>query len=279
MIETIRVTPLGPTTYASFPWYDLPEMRRATDAFWEALRGKLVARGMRDVPSHLDRTREHGTDRAGTCLFTQTCGLPLFTTARDHFAVLGAPAYRVPHAVGATHRSYIVVRADADVRTLEDLRGARFAINEADSNSGMNLPRRLFAPLARDGHFFASATIVGSHAASAAAVAASSVDAVAIDCVTFALLARYRPSALADLRVVGLTASTPTPPFVTSRHTSPADRATLRLALRDLVVDPTLAEVRDALMLVDLESCDASAYEVVLRFEDEARALGYPILA
>lgn len=267
------------TTYASFPWYDLPEMRAATDAFWSALRARIAAHGIANPPERLDREREHGTDREGTCLFTQTCGLPLFTTAREHFTVLGAPAYRVAGCVGATHRSFIVVRAEADAHSLEDLRGTRFAINEIDSNSGMNLPRRLFAPLARNGRFFATTTISGSHAASAAAVAAGDVDAAAIDCVTFALLKQYRPSAIAPLRIVAVTATTPTPPLVTSRHSSAHDAEAIRAALRDVITDPALAEMRAALFLSEIEFCDASAYAVVMQFENESRAFGYPVLA
>ncbi len=126
---------------ASRPFRNTAE-RAATDAFWLALRSKAFARGMRDLPDALDRTRDHGTDHDGTCRFTQTCGLPLFTTARGHSSVLGAPTCSAAGCRAATHLSYIVVRVDASIGDLEDLRGARFAINESDSNSGMNLPRR-----------------------------------------------------------------------------------------------------------------------------------------
>jgi len=42
----------------------------------------------------------HGTDHRGGCFFTQTCGYPLVTTAREHFTVLGTPCYTVPGARG-----------------------------------------------------------------------------------------------------------------------------------------------------------------------------------
>ena len=60
--------------------------------------------------------------------------LPLFSTARGHFHVLGAPHYAVPDAVAGTHRSFIVVHGESPARRIGDLRGLRFAINEADSN-------------------------------------------------------------------------------------------------------------------------------------------------
>ncbi len=261
--------------YASFPWYDLPEMHGATDAFYAALRDALAERGVRDAPHELDRARDHGTDVAGACFFTQTCGYPLFTTARNHFTVLGAPCYAAPGCEGPRHRSFIVVRDDAPYRALKDLRGTRFAINERDSNSGMNLPRRLFAPFAREGRFFSAAVVSGSHARSAELVTAGAADAAAIDCVTFALLARYRPRAVAALRTIGATAATPTPPLVTSITSSDALVATMRGAIADVMHAPEHAAIRDALLLVDVAPCDERAYAIVMDYEREAAARGY----
>jgi len=265
--------------YVSFPWYDLPEMHDATDALWRALAAALRARGIADVPLALDRSRPHGTDGEAACLFTQTCGYPLFTTAHRHFTVLGAPHYAVAGAVAGTHRSFIVVRAGDSAERLADLRGRRFAINELDSNSGMNLPRRLFAPLAREGRFFASTVVTGSHAASAAAIARGDADAAAIDCVTFALLARYRPHVVAELRMLGETFATATPPFVTSSGADAQLVLALREAIDDVLAAPAHADVRDATLLRRLGRCDADAYDLVMSYEREAIALGYHIIA
>lgn len=226
------------------------------------------------------RSHARARDRPQRLLFfTQTCGLPLFTSARDHFTVLGAPAYRVPGAVGSEHRSFIVVRARSGLTSLEDLRGKRFAINQLDSNCGMNLPRRLFAPLARGGRFFSSTTVTGSHAASARAITAGDADAAAIDCVTFALLRRYRRGDVASLDVIAETTATPTPPLVTARSRSAHDVDAIRTGLRALIADPSLAAVREALFLDDITFCDEIAYASIMRFDREARDLGYPILA
>ncbi len=265
--------------YASFPWYDLAEMRGATDALWEALATVFERAGIGGVPTRLDRARAHGTDHAGACLFTQSCGYPLFTTARGHFTVLGAPCYGVRGCNGSWHRSFVVVREDAPARSLDDLRGKRFAINERDSNSGMNLPRRLFAPLARNGRFFAQTIVTGSHEASAAHVDDGRADAAAIDCVTLALLRRYRASAVARLRVVAQTASTPAPPLVTSRSTSARDVAALRSGLREFFGDHRYADLRAALFLEDVDFCDERAYDVVMDHERVAQGFGYPELA
>ncbi len=265
--------------YASFPWYDLAEMHPATDALWRALAIAFEARGIADVPRELDRTRPHGTDSEGACLFTQTCGYPLFTTARDHFNVLGAPWYGVAGCERERHRSFIVVHAGSRARTLGDLRGTRFAINESDSNSGMNLPRRRFAPLAENGRFFGGVVVSGAHAESARLIAEGRADCAAIDCVTFALLARYRPALARELRAIGETDATPTPPLVTARATDAATVDAMRAAILETMRDPALADVRFALSLAGVTFCDVAAYDVVMRYEREARELGYPILA
>jgi len=270
---------VSPDRYVSFPWYDLDEMHDATDALWRAVAKAMLARGIADVPPALDRSRPHGTDGGAACLFTQTCGYPLFTTAHRHFTVLGAPHYAVAGAVAGTHRSFIVVRAGDPAERLGDLRGRRFAINERDSNSGMNLPRRLFAPLARAGRFFTSTVVSGSHVASATAVACGDADAAAIDCITFALLARYRPQVVGELRVLGETFATATPPFVTSSHTDARLVPALRDAIDDVLAAPEHADVREATYLRRLGRCDAGAYDVVMSYEREAIALGYPVLA
>ncbi len=265
-------------TYASFPWYALPEMRAATDAFYAALRERSLARGVDRAPETLDRERPHGTDETGACFFTQTCGYPLFTTARNHFTVLGAPCYAAPGCEGPLHKSFIMVRDASAYREIADLHDARFAVNEADSNSGMNISRRLFADRARDGSFFASVRLSGSHVRSVELIAEKVVDAAAIDCVTYALLARYRPSAVRSLRAIAETASSPTPPFVTSVTTDDATTQALRAALHDVVSMARYATVCDALLLADVAPCDERAYAIVMAYEREAAARGYRTL-
>ena len=264
--------------FASMPWYDLPEIRDMTDAFWTALRSKLVERGIEDIPQRLDRDVPYGVDWNSKCLFTQTCGYPIFTTARTQFHVLGIPCYTAPGCEGPSHRSFIVVRASANVREVEALRGAIFAINEPDSNSGMNLPRRLFAPYHRDGRFFESRIVSGGHAASIELVANGSADAAAVDCVTFALLQRYRPDAVSEIRVLAETPESPAPPFATSARIDAKLFRLLREALASTIHDPRNREICEPLLLGAVELADESAYAIVLEYEREAERLGYPAL-
>jgi len=264
--------------FASLPWYDLPEIRDATDAFWRAIAAALQERGIADVPAALDRTLPYSMDFNSKCLFTQTCGYPLLTTSRSHFHVLGTPCYNAPGCAGPEHRAFIVARAASTLNSLEDLRGKTFAINELDSNSGMNLPRLLFAPLNHDGGFLGGRIITGSHAASAEAVEAGEADAASIDCVSFALFQRYRPAAIKDLRILAETAPTLAPPFVTSSRSELATIFTLREVLLEVMHDFRHVELREALLLDDVKLAGDDDYNTVLDYEREAKRLGYPVL-
>ena len=260
------------------PWYDLSEIREATDAFWAALVAKLAERGIEGVPNQLDRDVPYGVDWNSKCLFTQTCGYPIFTTSRSQFHVLGIPCYTAPGCDGPLHRSFIVVRANSNARDIESLRGGTFAINEPDSNSGMNLARRLFAPHHRDGRFFEDRIMSGSHVASIELVAAGKADAAAVDCVTLALLQRYRPSATSELRILAETPVSPAPPFATSARVDGELFRVLREALASAIHDPHNREICEPLMLGAVEIADESAYAIVLEYEREAERLGYPVL-
>ena len=104
-----------------------------------------------------------------------------------------------------SHRSFIVVSRSSGAETVEELRGGRFAVNGWDSNSGMNLPRRLLAPLAGGAAFFSGVIVSGGHVRSMEMVATGEADVAAIDCVTYGFCALYRPELVARLRVVAET--------------------------------------------------------------------------
>ena len=274
-----RTWKLPQALFASLPWYDLPEIRDANDALWDAIAAALRDQGLADVPKTLDRALPYGFDWNGRCLFTQTCGYPIFTTSRGHFRVLGIPVYAADGCDGPLHRSFIAVRKGSRFQSLEDLRDGVFAVNEPDSNSGMNLPRHLFAPLNREGRFFRARIVSGSHVASAELVRDGAADAAAIDCVTFALLQRHRPHAIAELSIIAHSAATPAPPFVTSSRTEPATFEALRRALMAVTRDSRYAALREELFLQDVSLANEDAYAVVFELEREAQRLGYPILA
>jgi ABC-type phosphate/phosphonate transport system substrate-binding protein len=268
------------TPTASLPMYNLPEMAAANAAFWHALTAALRLEGVTDPPDALLTNSPPVPDaiRPGT-LFTQTCGYPLQTIYRGQFQFLGVPTYDAPGCGAATHRAFIIVRADSPAERPEDLRGGAFALNSRHSNSGMNLPRLLFARIAGGKPFFSRVIETGSHAASLQLVATGGADAASIDCLTHAFLGDFRPAALAGLRRLADTPDSPAIPFVTAADT-PADRvAALRRALSHVAASPQHRPVLDRLRLRRIGPADPAAYARLLDYEREASALGYAEIA
>ncbi len=260
--------------------YNLPEMAAANAAFWRALTAALRLEGVTDPPDALLTNSPPVPDaiRPGT-LFTQTCGYPLQTIYRGQFQFLGAPTYDAPGCGAATHRAFIIVRADSPAERPEDLRGGAFALNSRHSNSGMNLPRLLFARIAGGKPFFSRVIETGSHAASLQLVATGGADAASIDCLTHAFLGDFRPAALVGLRRLADTPDSPAIPFVTAADT-PADRvAALRRALSHVAASPQHRPVLDRLRLRRIGPADPAAYARLLDYEREASALGYAEIA
>jgi ABC-type phosphate/phosphonate transport system substrate-binding protein len=260
--------------------YDLPEVRAATDDWWAGLARALGRAGLSDVPARLTRDGPpEGPWRDPGFLFGQTCGYPLMHGLAGLVQVVATPAYDASGCEGPNYRSLFLVREDDGARSLAELRGRIAAVNSPDSQSGYSALRAAVAPLARDGRFFSRVIETGGHFQSARAVAEGRADLAALDCVNYALLARYRPASVADLRVLGRSQAAPGLPYVT-RADAPADLvARLRDGLAEAAADRALAAAREALLLTGVEVLAPSAYDRILQMEAEAQAHGYPRLA
>lgn len=264
----------------SLPMYNLPEMQGVNAAFWNALRVELTRRGLEHPPEALDFERKPvpGEIEADT-LFTQVCGYPLQTIYRGQAILLGAPVYEAAHCDGATHTGVFVVHRDSLYQNIGDLAGCQFAYNSRNSNSGMNLPRRDIANFAKGKPFFASIVETHTQPGNIERVARREVDATCVDCVTYAFFCRHRPKVGDLTRVLAATLVSPSIPFVTS-SSAPLDLVViLRKALFAVARAPEWADARAGLMLRDVVAIEPANYEVQLRYEQEAKGLGYPELA
>ncbi len=256
-----------------------PPVAEATAALWAYLAQRLRAAGI-GVPDVLDDTVRY--DEAWThpaLFFAQTCGYPYVKQLRGKVRLVATPAYGHAGCEGALKRSFVIVRKDAPIGQIADLRGSRAAINEPDSNSGVNLFRALIAPYAEGRPFFRSVITTGGHRMSIAAVALNEADVASIDCVTYGNILRFEPQRLDDVRVIAETPNGPGLPFITHIDTSPDEVSVLREALRDAMDDPALKSVRDLLSLKGVEFLEDADYESLADLERQAVALGYPAIA
>lgn len=266
---------------ASLGMYDHPAQQRANDRLWSAIVTILRTRGVEGIPDALDRGRHvHDIWRDPKLLFGQACGYPLIADDSLALQVIALPIYDVPGSTNnaATHASVLVARANDGRRSLVDYRETRAAINDPQSNTGMNLFRATLAPIAETSVFFASVVQTGSHRASVAAIAAGDADIAAIDAVTYATLVRHEPGLTAPLEIVARSPASPTLPFVTSADTSVETIAALRLALQQVLTDPRLTDDRAMLGLAAIVIADADALAPIRALEQTAVRFGYPDL-
>jgi ABC-type phosphate/phosphonate transport system substrate-binding protein len=264
----------------SLPMYNLPEMQSVNRAFWGAMRDELLGLGLDNLPEDLDFARRPvPSEIESDTLFTQVCGYPLQTIYRGQATLLGAPVYKVEHCNGPTHAGVFIVGANSRFKRLEDLRGCRYAYNSRHSNSGMNLPRRAIADVAGAKPFFGSIAETHSHPGNIERVARGEIDATCVDNVTYAFFARHRPALAEATRVLAPTPPSPSIPFVTSVQAPAELKEALRTALFRVARAEEWAGVRAGLLLRDIVPIeDERPYEDLLRYEHDARALGYPEL-
>ncbi|MBI3707502.1 MAG: PhnD/SsuA/transferrin family substrate-binding protein [Proteobacteria bacterium] len=256
--------------------YDLPELRPATDAWWAGVARALRREGLEDVPDRL--TRKHYTEtiwRRPDLLLSQTCGYDIVGEWRERLAYVATPCYAAPGCDGPLYCSLIVVPRGSPARVVEELRGARCTINGYTSHSGCNALKATFAPLARDGRFFRSVTVSGSHVMCLASMERGEADVAAIDCVTYALLVRYRPRLVENTRVVAQTVAAPVGPYVTRSGASDDRIARLRGGLGQAMHDPGLAVARTDLLLGGFEILPDEDYARIRQIETDAMRLGY----
>ena len=267
------------TLSASFPMYDFEEVRGAHDVLWASVARRLERAGVEGVPAALCRARgvhELWTDPG--LLLSQCCGADLMGRYADELTLLATPRYSAPGCDGCLYSSAVLVAADSPVTELEGLRDAVCVVNGHESHSGMNALRALLAPLAREGRFFSRVVTSGSHLASIAAIADGHADIAAIDCVTYALAGRYRPSLLEGTRRLCYTARAPGIPFVTRAGSSEELIRNLRRALLEAFEEPEGRAAGAAMFIEGVEILPLSAYDRILEFRRLAAERGYPEL-
>ena len=256
---------------ANLPWYDLSEVRLATNSLWDELARQFRRAGLLRVPGKLSRDVAYAQQwNSPEFLFGQACGYDVQIAYANHLQVVATPCYDAPGCEAACYSSYVVVQADSRFDTIEDLRDTRCVINTPTSHSGMNVLRALVAPLHCDGRFFSQVRVSGAHERSLRMIQRNVVDVAAIDCVTHELLARHRPEELEGTRVIHHTEHVPAPPYVTGAATSPEELAMMRDALVRALAEPTLSTAKERLLLLDVELLPTDAYTPIEQLETQA---------
>lgn len=236
---------------AALPMYDRPETAAANDRYWALIRDALgqgpeqLTRDM-DLPQHW---------LSPDLIFSQTCGLPYRTFLFGKVTRIATPDYGVEGCPPGYYRSVFVKRADDPRETIGAFADARFAYNEAISQSGWGGP---FARAAELGVTFTNTKCTGAHRASALAVHQGEADLAAIDAVTWAMIQRYDAHAR-NLVVIDKTAPTPGLPYIAALG---SDAAALQDAIASAITALS-ADDRETLQIKGLVTVTDAEYLAV----------------
>lgn len=222
--------------------YDRPETRAAHDRLWDLVRARLG-----NAPRRL--TRAFDDDLFGLweheeLLLAVSCGLPLRQRLAGKVQLVGSLVNDLPGCPRGHYFSQIVVPAAAETRPLPDYATARFAFNQAHSQSGWAAAQN---HAAERGFCFENVIETGAHRESARALAEGRADIAVIDAVSWALIVEH-DSFAADLSVIGATEPTPGEPVLTA----PGQDATALAEGMKSAIAALAPEDRARLHLVDL---------------------------
>lgn len=254
-------------------WCDLPDLDEPNSLFLRAITARLVGVGL-DVAPGLVSADAFSWNRT---LFGQACSYRYATSLQGQAKAIGSPLYRTRHVEGPFIRSAVLVRAKDAADGLADLNDRVLAFDGRDLSS-QNLLRADVAAVAGARPFFRSLLTLPSILRTTQALADGEADALLIDGVSLSHLQRLRPALTGKLRLLFWTSRAPAPPFMTSAKINPPLTASIRSALSDAMRDPTLAEIRKALLLGDIVILPDAHYRSLVHFEQMAQSQGYPDL-
>jgi ABC-type phosphate/phosphonate transport system substrate-binding protein len=235
---------------ASLPMYDLPEVQEATASWWQGIAKHMRLQGIEGVPDTLENELPLDTLwTQGNLLLSQCCGFDVMNSYKDHLSVLMISSWDAEGCSTGQYYSFIVTAEDHISEKIGDLKNSVAVINGPESHSGMNTLFREVQPYSHDGQFFKTIHISGAHVESLRFIQSKQADVAAIDCVTFELLKRYRPSALKGIKVLCQTKSAPALPYVTTMKLPIEQQRKIQAALVAAFDDPDLADLRETLLL------------------------------
>lgn len=247
--------------YAELLMYVAPSRVRAASESWLQHTLELLG-ALREDASGLDLP---ALWQSPNLLFAQTCGYPLMTLLRGKVRVIGRPVYELPHASAGNHCSLLVVRGDDPRCALADFFDSRGLLNSPDSNSGMNLLRHRLAPLQRDNRFFSAIQYTGGHRDSLRALKTGQGDLAAIDSITWDYLARDHSEEVSGLRILDVSAPSPTLPFIGPAHLDEQGAGRIRQALNQ-----TLPAFAETLAIREVLPASEADYQILLDYERDA---------
>jgi ABC-type phosphate/phosphonate transport system substrate-binding protein len=172
----------------------------------------------------------------------------------------------------------LVVKTDSAFRSLEDTFGGRVGYTVEDSHSGYNALRHHLLPYRRHRGGDLYSESIGPLTTPRRvidAILAGDIDVGPLDSYALDLMQRHDPNLVARIRVVATTDAAPIPFLVASRECPDDVVVALQVALIKFGGVAACAGLRERLCLQGFAPVVIAEYDLMLRWDAEARAAGY----
>lgn len=206
------------------------------------------------------------------------CGFPFMLAAHRPRPVAAPVPTGALYAGKPVYATRLVVRADSRFRSLEDTFGGRLGYTVPDSHSGYNALRHHLLPYYRDRDAKLYRESVGPLTTPRRvmeALLAGNIDVGPLDSYALDLMMRHCAPLASQIRVVATTDPAPIPFLVAAAECPDDVIARLQAALWNFDAAPDCAFMRDKLCLDAFRPVDLADYDLMLRWDAEARAAGY----
>jgi phosphonate transport system substrate-binding protein len=173
------------------------------------------------------------------------------------------------------YRSCLIVHADSDIFSPEDMAGKTFAFNDPNSTSGYLVPSAFFMTEmnADPAKLFSKITFSGSHEASILAVANKKVDVASTNLPDLQQLTRENKVPRGALRVIWVSKLIPNDPIVVRKDMPPSLRSAVQESLTTMKVRHPEAFKEIGAWVGGLVPADDGKYQVVRELDDVAKKL------
>jgi ABC-type phosphate/phosphonate transport system substrate-binding protein len=206
------------------------------------------------------------------------CGFP-YKLAKHPPRPLAAPVPLSGPVPGTpVYATRLVVTAESSFRSLQDTFGGRVGYTVEDSHSGYNALRHHLLRYRQPGGgnlYGASIGPLTTPRRVIEALRAGTIDVGPLDSYAWDLMQRHDPDLAAQIRIVATTDSAPIPFLVASRECPEEVVASLRAALMGFGDLAACASLRERLCLRGFAPVATTDYDLMLRWDAEARAASY----
>jgi phosphonate transport system substrate-binding protein len=209
------------------------------------------------------------------------CGLPFIQYYRhtpQQLSAIAAPVMQRPrYRNRPVYFADVIVNADSNIATFNDLAGKTLCYNDPGSNSGYNLLRQRLIQAGHSKDFWGKAILSGSHQRSIRWVIHGLADCAAIDSTVLEQELQNFPELVSQLRVVESIGPSPMPPVVLAQHLGPEYIYRIQAAL--LQPDIALRSAMERAEIRRYAAIESKDYEAIAIQYDAALQAGYERLS